>query len=298
MSLILSRALWPAADRMMWDALHKQAGPFDDRGALAHLRQSSCNTLEVRYARWMKWLETTDPAALSIPPAERASLARLQLWLEALAHTKPMSRLMFVDGVLRVLRAADPDQDWTMPRRLLAGLKRSARRGDPARKQGRILSTKVLLKAGLAHASTDAEAVPNALKRMICQRDGLMIAILAVLPIRRRSFCELALGKSVHVTDDEIMISLSEDMTKTGVPWEAAVPPQIAPLLRCYIADVRPALLSRGDHCHDILWVGMRGAVMGQDYIGSRIGDLTLKLTGKRVSPHLFRDCAATRGID
>lgn len=33
---------------------------------------------------------------------------------------------------------------------------------------------------------------------------------------------------------------------------------------------------------------------MKQDYIGSRIGDLTLKLTGKRVSPHLFRDCAAT----
>lgn len=294
MSLVLPRAAWPVADRNMWDALHKKAGPFDDPGALAHLRQTSSNTLEVRYGRWMKWLETTDPNVLLIPPAERATLARLQHWLDALAHTAPMSRLMFVDGVLRVLRAADPDQDWTMPLRLLAGLKRAAGRGDPTRKQGRILSSKVLLKAGLVHASTDAEAGPSPLKWMICQRDGIMIALLALLPIRRRSFCELELGQSIHVTDNEILISLSEDMTKTGVSWEAAVQPQIATLLRRYIAEVRPALLARGPQAHNVLWVGKRGEIMKQDYIGSRIGDLTLKLTGKRVSPHLFRDCAAT----
>lgn len=294
MSLVLPRTAWPVADKMMWDALQTKAGPFDNLGALAHLRQTSSNTLEVRYGRWMKWLETTDPDALSLPPAERASLTRLQHWLDALANTKPMSRLMFVDGVLRVLRAADPDMDWTMPLRLLAGLKRAAGRGDPTRKQGRILSSKVLLKAGLAYTNTDAKAVPNTLKRMICHRDGMMIALLALLPIRRRSFCELELNKSVHLTEDEIMVSLSEDMTKTGVPWEAAVPPQIDLLLRHYIADVRPALLARGCQAHNVLWVGKRGEIMNQDYIGSRIGDVTLRLTGKRVSPHLFRDCAAT----
>lgn len=294
MSLVLPRTAWPVADRMMWDALHTKAGPFDNPGALAHLRQTSSNTLEVRYGRWMKWLEANDPDVLSLPPAERASLTRLQHWLDTLAHTKPMSRLMFVDGVLRVLRAADPDIDWTMQLRLLAGLKRAAGRGDPTRKQGRILSSKVLLKAGLVYANADAEAVPNILKRMICQRDGMMIALLALLPIRRRSFCELELGQSVHLTEDEIIISLSEDMTKTGVPWEAAVPLQIATLLRRYVAEVRPVLLARGGARHDILWVGMRGEIMGENYIGSRIGDVTLRLTGKRVSPHLFRDCAAT----
>ena len=33
---------------------------------------------------------------------------------------------------------------------------------------------------------------------------------------------------------------------------------------------------------------------MNQDYIGSRIGTLTLQMTGKRVPPHFFRDAAAT----
>jgi len=294
MSLVLPRGEWPYADRIMWDALLKEAGPLDDRGALAHLRQTSLSTLEARYARWMQWLKASAPEALALPPVDRATLPRLQSWLSALEHTKPMTRLMFIDGVLRVLRAAEPDHDWTMQRRLLAGLKRAAGRGDPARKHGRILSSEVLLKAGLAHAAVDADTVPNPLKRMICQRDGMMIALLAVLPIRRRAFCELAIGHSIHVNDDEILLSLSEDMTKTGVPWDAAIPKQIESALRRYIEEVRPALLARGDQHHDILWVGKKGEIMTENYIGSRIGGLTLKLTGKRVPPHFFRDAAAT----
>lgn len=294
MSLVLPLAEWPDLDRAMWEALKKQAGPLDDRGALAHLRQTSLATLEARYARWMQWLTASAPEALALPPVDRATLPRLQSWLSALEHTKPMTRLMFIDGVLRVLRAAQPDHDWTMQRRLLAGLKRAAGRGDPARKHGRILSSEVLLKAGLAHAAVDADTVPNPLKRMICQRDGMMIALLAVLPIRRRAFCELAIGHSIHVNDDEILLSLSEDMTKTGVPWDAAIPKQIESALRRYIEEVRPALLARGDQHHDILWVGKKGEIMTENYIGSRIGGLTLKLTGKRVPPHFFRDAAAT----
>ena len=181
-----------------------------------------------------------------------------------------------------------------MQLRLQKALKRNAGRGDPARKRGRILSSAVLLKTGLAHADADPLIVPNALKRMIRQRDGMMIALLALLPIRRRSFCELSLGQSLHVTDEEIIISLSEEMTKTGVAWEAEVPAQVEAGLRRYITEVRPALLARGGAYHDILWVGKRGEIMGQDYIGARIGDLTLQLTGKRIPPHLFRDAAAT----
>lgn len=294
MSLVLPRTEWPHADRAMWDALCKDAGPLDEPGGLAHLRQTSRDTLEVRYGRWLKWLDTTDPNTLLLPPAERPTLSRLQEWLQGLAHTKPMSRLMFVDGVIRVLREVAPDQDWAMPLRLLAGLKRAAGRGDPARKNGRVLSSTVLLKAGLSHANLAADAVPNQLQRSLGQRDGTMIALLSVLPMRRRAFCELALGQSIHISPTEIMISLSPEMTKTGVPWEVAVPKQVEPVLRRYFDEVRPTLLARGGQNHNVLWVGKKGEIMTPNYIGSRIGTLTLQLTGKRVPPHLFRDAAAT----
>ncbi|MBI6630365.1 tyrosine-type recombinase/integrase [Pontibaca salina] len=294
MSLVLPRTDWPRTDRTMWERLIREAGPLDDRGGLAHLRQSSRDILETHYGRWLKWLSLVDPEALSLPPAERATLPRLQSWLEALAHTKPMSRLMFVDGVLRVLRAAAPDRDWALQLRLRAGLKRDAGRGDRARKSGRVLSSAVLLEVGLALAKSDATAVSNRLKQMLAQRDGCMIALLAVLPMRCRAFCGMRLGQSIQVSAGDINIALSEDMTKTGVPWETSVPPQVAPVLRHYIENVRPALLARGNMAHDFLWVGKKGEILDQNHVGSRIGDVTLRLTGVRIPPHLFRDAAAT----
>lgn len=294
MSLVLPFEAWPGADRAMWHALRAEGGPLDDRGELAHLRESSVETLGRRYGRWLGWLSLTEPDALNLSPAERATLPRLQAWLRDLGHTAPMSRLMFVDGVLRVLSTAAPDMDWIIHRRLLGALKRDAGRGDPARKRDRILSSKVLLEAGLRHAGPHADAAATPLEAMKRRRDGTMIALLALMPMRRRSFCELTLGQSVLVMTDEIIISLAAEMTKTGVTWEAPVPSQVEPVLRRYIEEARPYMMARGKQVHARLWVGKKGEIPGENYLGARIGELTLRLTGKRVPPHFFRDAAAT----
>lgn len=294
MSLVLPVAEWPTADRTMWSKLQVQAGPLDNPGELAHLRATSLETLSNRYGRWLQWMSTMEPDALLLPPPQRAAVLRLEKWLSDLAHTAPMTRLMFIDGVVRILSAADPGGDWGMHRRLLAALKRDAGRGRPERKRGRILSSKVLLDIGLYHAGPHADAATTPLQTLIRRRDGTMVALLALMPMRRRAFCELAVGRSVQVMADGIIITLSEEMTKTGASWEAAVPPQVEPILRSYIEEVRPQFLRRGDQRHDILWVGKRGEILGQDYMGSIIGRLTLDHTGKRVPPHFFRDAAAT----
>lgn len=294
MSLVLPVSHWPAPDRAMWVALQKQAGPLDDRGALSHLRTTSLRSLELRYGRWLCWLAQTDPAALALFPAERATLSRLTAWLADLAHTSPMTRLMFVDAVLRILHAYAPEADWSGQRKLRAALKRAAGRGDRNRKLGRVLSSKVLLDAGLSHANTGAEAATTDLQAMIRRRDGLMIAMLALMPMRRRAFVGLRLGESVHVTEEEILIALPEELTKTGRPWEAAVPGQVAPLLRQYLTEVRPWFMARGNQRHDFLWVSKKGRRYEMDYLGGRIASLTQLLTGVRVPPHFFRDAAAT----
>lgn len=294
MSLVLPVSDWPLQDRTMWHSLQKEGGPLDDQGALAHLRSTSLKTMEARYGRWLCWLATTDPIALDKAPAERVTVTRLQDWLQDLVHTKPMSQLMFVDGVLRILLAVAPDLYSREHRRLHASLKRAAGRGDRSRKLGRILSTDVLLAAGIRWAGSCAETATTDLEKMKRRRDGTMIAMLALLPMRRRSFNALHLGTSVYFGDEEILISLSEELTKTGVPWEAAVPAGLEPLLRRYVDEVRPWLMARGSQNHDYLWVGTKGQRLGDNYLGSRIGDLTLQLTGKRVPPHFFRDAAAT----
>ncbi|WP_454747512.1 tyrosine-type recombinase/integrase [Ciceribacter selenitireducens] len=294
MSLVLPVSEWPAQDRAMWEAMLSQGGPLDEQGALAHLRATSIQTLANRYGRWLRWLAVSAPEALELAPEQRATVARLQAWHSDLSHATAMSQLMFIDGILRILRAHSPDLDWCEQRRLLAVLKRRAGTGDRSRKLGRVLSSDVLLEAGLQRAGPEADCATTLLEKMKRQRDGTMIALLALLPMRRRSFNSLSLGASVHVTEEEIMISLSSDQTKTGVPWEAAASRQVEPLLRRYIQDVRPWLMARGNQHHDCLWVGKKGERISDNYLGSRIGTLTLQLTGQRVPPHFFRDAAAT----
>jgi integrase len=295
MSLVLPIAIWPEADRAMWERLLRRGGLLDDNGALSHLRGTSLATLEHRYGRWLGSLVRVEPESLLQLPADRGTVSRLMAWLEALGHLAPMSKLMFVSGTLRVLSAAAPKTDWGPQRRLEAFLKQSAGRGNPERKRGRVLSSDVLLNAGIKLATLQADAATTELVAAKRRRDGTMVAMLALMPMRRRAFAGLRLSHSIHFTEQEIVVALPEEMTKTGLAWEAPVPAQVAALLRRYLSETRPWFMARGGQRHDYLWVGDRGApFFDLNYFGNRIAAITTRITGVRVSPHFFRDAAAT----
>lgn len=285
---------WPEADRALWHALTTPAGPLDDGGALAHVRASTHRTLTDGYARWLGWLGREDPAALELAPLARATLVRLRRWTEARPELAPMSRQFDLARVLRVLGAAAPDADWSAQRRLSAALRREATSTMGARKAGRILSSAVLLEAGLRLAGPMADAAPDARQVARSRRDGAMVAFLALMPIRARAFVHLTLGRSVRVKPGGIRIVLDPALTKTGLPWEAPVPPPVEPLLRRYILEVRPVLLGQGRDDDGRLWIGDRGRPYDGIYFGRRIRELTEALIGVKVSPHFFRDAAAT----
>ncbi|MFD1343259.1 tyrosine-type recombinase/integrase [Litorisediminicola beolgyonensis] len=294
MSLTLPIEDWPETDRTMWTRLRLRGGPLDDRGALAHLRETSCKTLISRYGRWLQWIATTYPELLDHPPADRAEIARLRHWLQDLAHTQPMMQLMFVDGVLRILTAYDPTCDWSEHKALRKGLKYLAKRGFQKRKHGRILSSQVLLEAGIRLATDHADATPSALFRATRIRDGAIIALLAMMPIRRRSLAELEIGISIFIDAAGATIALSEEQTKTGLPWEAELPPQVLPVFRQYVDEARPLLLERSTEPWSHLWINRNGVPMSYDHIGPCVATRVKEMTGIRVPPHFFRDAAAT----
>ena len=62
--------------------------------------------------------------------------------------------------------------------------------------------------------------------------------------------------------------------------------------LDCYLFDHRPLLL-RGSGTPR-LWISIRSTPLTDNTIYCRVCLLTKKLIGKRVNPHLFRDCVAT----
>jgi site-specific recombinase XerD len=201
---------------------------------------------------------------------------------------------MMVENVLRILRAHAPDRDWTRELGLLGHLRRKARRNMGHRKQGRIVSSRLLFETGLEHALSANSSASTPLAQATRYRDGVMIAFLAAVPLRVRSVVELELGTSALVKGDHIVIAVSEDMSKNATFWEAPVPKALEPRLRHYIDEVRPFLLARWGEHHAHLWVKDRGRPFKPQDFGARVRDVTKKLLGISVTPHFFRDAAAT----
>jgi len=294
MSLSLRLNDWPETDRAMWSALIAKGNPLDEEGRFAHLREASRTKLLAGYGRWLAWLMDADPAALAESPADRCTLERLLRWRATMEAMRPMSRLSLIDDTLKIVMAAAPDATWTRHLRLRKQLKRDAGNGDQSRKSGRVLSSAVLFEAGKRHATVDVLAATTVREAMKRQRNGTIVAMLALMPIRRRAFAQLAIGTSLIVDNERISVVLSGDLTKTGVPWEAEVPAPASVLLRQYLTATRPWFLASGNQRHDLLWVGDHGEPFQVGHFGNKIACLTTKLTGVRVSPHLFRDSAAT----
>jgi len=285
---------WPASDRAMWDHLVLPGSPLDDCGGLSHLRPTAVAVLVQAYRQWLHWLATAEPDALEIVPEERATQARLRRWYDTMAALRPMSRLFYIEGTVRVLSTAAPDADWSAQKRLVLQLKRLARHGDKSRKAGRVMDSGVLFDAGVRYATTSPKAEPTPLEAATRFQTGTMIAMLALMPLRCITFRRLELGSSVHVTDDSIEITVPGEMMKMGHPWDAEVPEALMPLLRHYLTDVRPWLMQRRGKSHNFLWVTNKGDPFTNGYIGVRIALATTEALGVRVSPHLFRDAAAT----
>ena len=278
----------------MWDALHAAGGPLDDRGPLAHLRPASRAKHERAYDVWLRWLAGEDADALVEPPAARATPGRLSAWSTTMSSLAPTSRLSLLESVLRLLTAASPDLDWRLPRRLLAAARREAAGNHGARKRGRIVCSAMLLKVGLRLCGPEAEAAPTPIETARRRRDGLMVAFLALMPIRRRAFVELELGRSLVVLDGGFLVALSGDQTKSGEVWEAPTPLALLSPLRRYLEEARLALMARDGVRHDLVWVGDRGRPYHPVHLSQRIGAITHSQLGVSIAPHFFRDAAAT----
>jgi integrase/recombinase XerD len=285
---------WPLADQKAWVEVFTDTDLLDDGGTLAHLRQASQTVLRESYLSWMAWLAVGDPEALAESPADRATLVRMRRWMEELSGLRPMSRLMRFDAVLRLLRAMEPERDWGAHRRFQSVLRHEAGSGDRSRKAGRIFDSGFLLQLGLDLAARPPEGVDTELRHAARVRTGAMIALLATLPLRSKTFAGLELGRSVLDRGGSMIVCVAGDQMKSGIPWEGEVAPVVLPVLRRYLDEARGILMRRCGEDHHWLWVGNRGAPYAPGHLSATVAKALYGLAGVSITAHLFRDAAAT----
>ena len=129
-------------------------------------------------------------------------------------------------------------------------------------------------------------------QREIQYRDGLLLALLSLWPIRRRSIAALTVSRHLEFDDLGVNILLHPSDTKGKRPESFRVPEPLLPYLRRYLETIRPRLVARSNH--DGLWASYRGRPLSGCQIYDIARTRTLQKFGKAMGLHDFRRAAAT----
>jgi integrase len=146
----------------------------------------------------------------------------------------------------------------------------------PRSKFDRMVMTEVLIEAGLT-LIRQAESSPSLTDRArACQvRDGLMVALLALCPIRLKNFVALEIGRSFVEIRGRWWIVLSAADTKENRPDERPINELLTPIIKRYLGQHRP-VLARTNTTPSALWLSKDGAPLSYVQVGRVIKMTTL----------------------
>lgn len=279
-------AEWPEAERIAWDIAVKamrRVSPNRPR-----LCEKTCNDLARRYGQFLNYCVRTGrleqgvhPGALVTPTAIAGFVAELQSRVGSVTVAQTIYK------VCRAARLIAPALDYGWLSELANDLALVA---VPMNKTARIVTSERLVEAGLTLVVEAGLSTRTPLARSLMARNGLMIALLGVCPIRLKNLHALKIGKSFLRHEGTWWIVLRD--TKFGRPDERPVPDYLNIAIEHYLEIYRPILLRAKSS--DALWIGRLGRTLGYLAVQGAVCQTTRETIGVDVSPHLFRASAAT----
>jgi integrase/recombinase XerD len=142
-------------------------------------------------------------------------------------------------------------------------------------------------------ATLDAEAAKRISKTQALRfRDGLVIAFLALIPLRRRTLVALRIGKHSVKIDDLWELDIPAADTKTPQPLRYPISQELGERIDMYLQRFRRRMPSGDTHAG--LWVSNKRRPMSAVAICAAVRRHTKQAFGFTVNPHRFRHAAAT----
>jgi integrase len=129
-------------------------------------------------------------------------------------------------------------------------------------------------------------------QRELQYRDGLLVALLSLWLIRRRSITALTVSKHLEFDADGINILLFPEDTKAKRAESFRVPDLLLPYLQRYLKEIRPHLVGHNEH--DGLWASYKGRPLSAGRIYAIVRARIMKKFGKAMGLHDFRRAGAT----
>jgi integrase/recombinase XerD len=215
--LQLAFELWPAEDQARWRAAFKVGDRFDEAGLGAHLAESTRKAQLESYARFLGYISTKRRDLLNLPP--HARIGR-NIVADYVAWRRSFRRDLRIAIDLRQLRGAlrltCPGVDYSW---LLTITKRIAAAAACNRQKYHLVTSERLYALGIElmdKAIGGAETAKRVSKTHAFQyRDGLIIAFLALIPVRSRTLSAMRIGKHLVKAGDVWTLEVPAADTKS-----------------------------------------------------------------------------------
>ncbi len=219
---------------------------------------------------------------------------RIRAYIEHLQSSVESGGLFnYIKHLYDALRVMAPDTDWTWLRELHLRLEKLV---VPRNKLPRIVDINILADLGFnlmerSENSADAPDVTD-MQRAILYRDGLLISLLAMRPIRRRNLTGIHIGTNLIAEKTGYRLYFGAHETKNHAVIEHPLPDWFTPFIERYLTHYR--LMFPNAINHDGLWASCKGGALCSDAIYDRVAIHTEDALGYPINLHLFRDCFAT----
>ena len=291
----LPHTAWPEEDRTRWSAANKRgADPFDDCGSTAHLVEPTRRALQASYGRFLGFISSKHPCLLDCPPETRPDR---KIITDYVAFRLPSCSESGIAIDLHHLRLAlgyiCPVINWTW---LATITKRIATKAKPRPQKHHLVTSERLYALGIelmdraAARATDSADVSKA--DAFDYRDGLIIALLALVPLRRRTLAALCIGQQLVKSGDLWALDIPPGDIKNQRALDYPISSDLSRHIDLYLEKFRRRI--PGAARHDGLWPSNQGRLMDGGTIYDTVRRRTRAAFGFPINLHRFRRAAGT----
>jgi site-specific recombinase XerD len=287
---------WPETHRQAWEEACRPSVRLKKGGSGSHLAQESLDDYASRYGRFLGFLKRTGQLDPGAPPASQVTPENVEAYM--VDFEGKINSVTAWNCIYKLRRAAQllsPETDFTW---LIEIEKDLELLQEPRSKLNRFVHTEQLIKAGLTLVVEAKNFAEAPIKRARAIRNGLMLALLAANPIRRKNFASLEIGKTFRKIERQWWICVAASATKTKQrPEERPVATWLNSYIELYLEEARPILVNLSQKGTNKLWVSSGGPMSARG-VGKLITQVTKETLGIAISPHLFRTAGATTASD
>jgi hypothetical protein len=281
---------WPVADQRAWEEACRPGVRLKPGGRASYLAEVSRKDFATRYGAFLGFLRRNGKLKLKAPAATQVTVSSVNAYVTELkARVTSVTTWNCVYKLRRAAELLNPSIDFSWLAEIESEL---ALVMMPRSKFDRLVLIQRIVEAGLTLIAEAEMHAKSNFERTIGIRNGLMIAILALCPMRLKNFVALEIGITFKEVNGSWWISLPSSSTKNKRWDERRIPNSLNHVIGLYLSEGRPVLLRSavGDNS---LWISSRtGRRFTNKNLGTLISDHLSDTRHRRVAAS-FPNCGS-----